>query len=109
MGGLDVPCQVTELILQSGKKWEIPGPEADLGEVQPLLEKYSPPFPNCSKSPAQKAYVEDSVRYDSSLCHVQNVPTTFIRHIVSTIAFWTQSPGQDPALEGVTPGGTSSE
>lgn len=37
MGGLDVPCQVTELILQSDKKWEIPWPEADLGEVQPLL------------------------------------------------------------------------
>lgn len=55
MGGLDVPCQVTELILQSGKKWEIPGPEADLGEVQPLLQKYSPPCPDCSKSPAQKA------------------------------------------------------
>lgn len=42
MGGLDVPCQVTELRLQSGKKWEIPGLEADLGEMQPLLEKYSP-------------------------------------------------------------------
>lgn len=74
MGGLRVPCQVTELILQTGKKWEIPGSEADLGEVQPLLKKYSPPCPDCSESPAQKAYIEDSVRYDSSLCDVQNVP-----------------------------------
>lgn len=87
MGRSDVPCQVTELILQSGKKWERPGPEADLGEVQPLLENYSPPCPGCSKLPARKAYIEDSVRNDSSLYDVQNVPTTFTCHIVSTIAF----------------------